>query len=288
MTAIVGALISSLGFGSANIVIKKSLSGLTILQTLTMSSISGVFFVFLFTLFTNSFESVTTSLLLTSLVFSVGELLLYFSVYKAFQIGNVTVSNALISTYPLITTLYAVFILSEQITLSKFFFIIIIIIGSILVSIDWREVKKDGFHIKDFMPGLPVIIFAMMIHGFYFPLLGEFTDAGNWQFRLLMIKVFSSLLLFIGFFLIARKKILPPKNKIAFTSLLGLLEMIGWAGFSWAISNTSGQTAIIVTLLNMASIITAIFAYIFLKERISKPQYLGILIVVVGVTALSL
>lgn len=287
MTSILGAIIGATGFGTANVVIKKSLSSLTIPQTLMMSTLSGVVCLALFALFTNGYEPLTTSLILTAGLLAGGEVLLYLVLYKTFEVSNVTVATAVSGTYPLLATIVTVFLFGEAIPLNKLAFIATLVIGAIVTSIDWNGVLKNGFDKKDLEKGFGWIVATTLLHAAYFPLLGNFTATGTWQMKLLLIKIVSALLLFIVFQLIKKQSVLPPVKLVPFTSLLGLLEVIGWAGFSWATNSTEGQTAILIAALNSAALVTAILAYFFLDEKLSKFQYVGILMIVASLTGLS-
>ncbi len=108
---ILGAILGATGFGTANIVIKKSLSSLTIPQTLMMSTLSGALCLSVFSLVTGNFEVVTLNTILLSAVLSVMEVTLYLSLYKTFAISNVTIATAVIGVYPILSTLFTVFVL---------------------------------------------------------------------------------------------------------------------------------------------------------------------------------
>lgn len=287
MTSILGAIIGATGFGTANVVIKKSLSSLTIPQTLMMSTLSGVVCLALFALFTNGYEPLTISLILTAGLLAGGEVLLYLVLYKTFAVSNVTVATAVSGTYPLLATIVTVFLFGEAVPFNKLAFIATLVIGAIVTSIDWNGVFKNGFDKKDLEKGFGWIVATTLLHAAYFPLLGNFTATGTWQMKLLLIKIVSALLLFIVFQLIKKQSVLPPVKLVPFTSLLGLLEVIGWAGFSWATNSTEGQTAILIAALNSAALVTAILAYFFLDEKLSKFQYVGILMIVASLTGLS-
>jgi drug/metabolite transporter (DMT)-like permease len=288
MIGILGALISAVGFGTANIVIKKSLSSLSIPQTLMMSTLSGAVCLLIFTLVSGGSEALTGALLIKAAVLAGVEVLLYLVLYKAFAVSNVTVATAVIGVYPILSTLFTVLVLSEPLAPHKFLFIALLVVGAIITSINWDDVTKDGFDKKDLVKGLGWMAGATLLHAVYFPFLGDFTATGSWPSKLLLIKIFSTVLLFIVFYVVKKQSVLPPKAKVPFTSLLGLLEVIGWAGFSWATNSSTGQTAIIIAALNSSALVTAVLAYLVLKEKLSKFQYLGILIIVASLTGLSI
>ncbi|MFZ5376638.1 MAG: EamA family transporter [Patescibacteria group bacterium] len=287
MTGIIGAIIGATGFGTANIVIKKSLSTLTIPQTLMMSTLSGIFFLTIFALLSHGFADITLSTFLAAIALAGGETCLYLILYKTFDVSNVTVAAAVSGTYPLLSTLVTALLFSEFPSQSRLFFIFLLVVGGIVTSIDWNGVFKNGFDKKDLVKGFGWIVATTFIHALYFPLLGGFTANGAWQTKLLLIKIVSAILLFIVFFVIRKQSVLPSKDRMPFTSLLGLLEVIGWAGYSWASNSTDEQKAVLIAALNSSSLVTAILAYFFLNEKLSKFQYLGIIMIIVSLTGLS-
>lgn len=288
MIGILGAVIGATGFGAANIVIKKALSNLTIPQTLMMSTLSGIVFLALFSLIGGAFESVTFNTFLIAGLLACGEVLLYLVLYKTFAVSNVTVATAVSGSYPLLSTIFTVFILSEALPLSKLGFIALLVVGGIVTSINWDGVLKNGFDKRDLVKGFNWILLTTALHAVYFPMLGAFTSTGVWQMKLILIKLFSAALLFLIFFVIKKESILPPRDRVPFTSLLGLLEVVGWAGFSWATNNTEGQTAILVAALNSGALVTAVLAYFFLNEKLSRFQYAGIFLIIAGLTGMTL
>lgn len=287
MTSLFGALLSSLGFGSANVVIKKSLGNLTIPQTLFPATLSGVFFLSLLVLTTN-IENFDINIIILCSLLALMEVSLYLVLYKTLSTANVSVAIALIGIYPVISLIFSILFLNEIIEPNKIGFIFLIVFGAIATSIKWEDVWKDGFDKGDMTKGLGWIIATTLVHALYFPLLGEFTSDGSWEYRLLVIKIFASLYLFLLFKIIKKQEIVPNLKKHSAVLLLGLLEVIGWVGFSWATSIKSGiPQSIIIAILTSSALVTAVGAYILLKEKLSKFQYLGILLIVISLIGLT-
>lgn len=288
MQGLIGALISSLSFSGANVVIKKSLEDLSIPKTLFMTDVSGAVFMFIFMMLSGGPESLSPQLIVGSIFLALAEIALYLSLFKAFSLSLVAAATAIIQTYPVVTSIFAFLFLGEAIVGLDIVFILLIVSGGILASIDWRKVRKDGFDSNDFIKGLPWIILTIFINAAYFPTLGVFTGAGDLPTRLLWIKIFSTIFVFIFFKIIRGQELIPKRERVVQTSLLGLLEVIGWAGISWAIAAKTASSAVTISFLNAGSVFTAFLAFIFLKEKLTKLQYLGILIVVVCITFFSI
>jgi drug/metabolite transporter (DMT)-like permease len=289
MYGIIAALIGAAGFGTANVVIKKSLSNLSIPQTLTMSTLSGALCMGIYALVSNAQETITLELLGLTAVMAVLEVILYLILYKALEVSNVTIAMSITSTHPILVTIFAVIFLSQSINIFQGLSIIFIVIGSILVSVNWIEVMRKGFGSQNVVAGLPWIIATLLIHAVYFPILGEVTATGSWQIKLLLIKIFSAIIMFVIFYIVRREKVMPPKSLIPFTSLLGLLEVIGWAGLSWGSSNTDIETSILIAIVQTApALFTALLAYIFLKEKLTPIQYFGMAVIIFCIAVISM
>lgn len=287
MNGLIGGVISALGFGSADALIKKALTQTTIPRALTMSTIAGVICLTVLVFASRNYEIITPPLLLVGFGVSICEIVAYLVTYKAFDSSHVSVAKALGSTYPLFITILAVIFLGEPFSSIKLMLVIMIVVGAMVTAIDWDGVKKNGFDKNDLTRGLRWIMLMIITAVIYFPLIGEFTSGGSWQVRLLIVKIFSAIILISMFGLILREKVIPNKKIIPLTSFLGFLEIVGWSGFVWAFSSTTGQVSIIVAALNSSVLITAIISYFLLNEKLSKLQYLGMLIIVSGLTGLA-
>lgn len=286
--AIIGAIVSALGFGLANIVIKKALNNTSIAQTLLGSMLSGVFFLVLLVLFNGFTGNISWQMIVTLAILAIGEVALYLSLYKALEVSDVTVAVGIINTYPIVSTIVAILFLHEAVHFLTIVYILLLVFGAILISIDWADIKLNKFNKQSFSKGLPWALLSLLIHSIYFPSLGNVTSSGNWEIKLLIVKIFASIILFTWFVLIKRSKFVLTKNKILAGILLGLLEVVGWIGLSYASSNSIGLIAVIVALGSSAPLVTAIVARIYLKEKLHPFQYLGIIIVVVGLTLIAL
>ncbi len=276
------------GFGTANVVIKKSLGSLSIPQTLMMSTLSGIAWLLLFLLATRTGLQFSLRDVVLAGGLALAEVTLYLVLYRTFAVSQVTVASAVSGTYPILAAVIAAVVFKEAIVGQQWLAIVLLVVGAILTSVNWAGVfdgKLDG---NELAKGWPWILATTLIHALYFPLLGQFTSLGSWESKLLLIKLFSALIMWLIFVVVRHERVLPPKDKVSFTSLLGLLEMMGWVGYSWATSASAGQTAILIAILKSSAVVTAVLAYFVLNEKLSKIQYLGIGLIVAGLSWLSL
>lgn len=247
--AILGANLSALGFGGANVVAKKALENLSVIQTLLIGTASGSILLFTLSLLTGDL-SIARDIFPLALGMAALEVSLYLVLYKAFAIANLTVAVSIISTYPAFSLLVAVLFLNEQMTSLKAFLVIGVILGVILTSIDWKGVVKDGFDKKGIVRGMPWILLCLLLHVVYFPLLSVYTGENLWETKLFFVKIIS-FIIFAGIFLVMfkKKKVkLPTRDKILAPSMAGIFEVIGWVGLSFAYMYAANQVGTVIVL----------------------------------------
>lgn len=288
MLSILSAFLGAFGFGTANVVIKKSLSSLSIPQTLMASTLSGIGWLFLFLLATRSGLLFSLQDLMLAAGLALAEVTLYLVLYRTFAVSQVSVAAAVSGTYPILAAIIATVIFKETIESQQWLGVLLLVVGALLTGVQWAGVMDGKLNGNELVKGWPWILATTLIHALYFPLLGQFMSVGSWETKLLLIKLFSAVILWLVFAVVRRERVLVPKEKLAFTSLLGLLEILGWVGYSWATSNSAGQTAVLIAVLKSATLVTAVWAYFVLNEKLSKVQYLGITLIVAGLSWLSL
>lgn len=288
MFSLLSAFMGAFGFGTANVVIKKSLSDLSAAQTLMAATLSGIGWLFLFLLASRTGLAFSLQDLYSAAGLAFIEVCLYLILYRTFAVSQVTVAIAVSGTYPLLAALFAASLFGEVILAHQWWAIAVLVLGGILTSVNWSGLFDGKLNGNELVKGWPWILATTAIHALYFPLLGQFTSVGSWETKLLLIKLFSAAILWLVFVVVRRQRVLVPRTKVAFTSLLGLLEMLGWVGYSWATSSSTGQTAVLIAVLNSAALVTAVWAYFVLNEKLSKIQYLGIALIVAGLSWLSL
>jgi transporter family protein len=78
---------------------------------------------------------------------------------------------------------------------------------------------------------------------------------------------------------------LVDKKELIFICLSGIATGASWLCYYYAIQN--GVVSVVVPIDKMSILITVAFSYIFLKEKLTKKQYLFIGIIIVGILILA-
>jgi drug/metabolite transporter (DMT)-like permease len=96
----------------------------------------------------------------------------------------------------------------------------------------------------------------------------------------------SSIIFLLAIALIRRQAVLPKKNTFTFVLLAGTLDVAGNAFFVLAIH--SGRLDVAAVLSSLYPAVTVILASIFLKERVTRFQAIGILLALIAIPLISL
>ena len=96
----------------------------------------------------------------------------------------------------------------------------------------------------------------------------------------------SSIIVILAIVLIRRQEVLPKKAAFPFVLLAGSLDAAGNAFF--VLATNSGRLDVAAVLSSLYSAVTVLLASIFLKERLTRFQAIGILVALIAIPLISL
>ena len=208
--------------------------------------------------------------------------------YKGLKYINLSISSPIQNSSGLITSLLLVIIFSVKLSLLEIIGLIIIASGVILLSIiESKEDKK--IVIKKISLGVVIFpIIYLIIDG-----LGTFLDAVyldhleliNEDMALISYEFTFLIYGIISFIYLKLKKekinIIREKDKL----IASIFETIGQFTYGFAISSHSVITSPIVACY---SALSCLLGRMFLKEKITKLQYLALLLIFSGIILLAI
>jgi drug/metabolite transporter (DMT)-like permease len=229
--------------------------------------------------------------------------------YRAFAIGNIALASPIAASYSAVTALLAITISGEHPTTPQLVGIVVTLAGVVLASIapghptlDRSRTARLGPIRLD--PGLLEALAAMLIFGaaywalrFVVPVLGGFTVA----FIQKVGDLGALLLLSLILWRVRRRRTLakpallvegPHRGMrrlllfLAFALLLALFDTAANVAYNLGIA--ASLTSIVAVLSSLFSPITVLLAWIFLRERLYRWQWLGVLAIFAGVALVSL
>lgn len=202
--------------------------------------------------------------------------------FKALQLGNVNKVTPIDKSSTILTMVLAMIFLGEKITFLKFISIILIGIGTYLMI----EKKKDNKQAKDnkwLLYAFGSAIFASLTS-----ILGKIGIEGvesnlGTAIRTIVVLVMAWIVVFVTKKQSEIKNI--DKRSWKFLLLSGLTTGLSWLCYYKALQE--GEASIVVPIDKLSIVITIVFSYFILKEKLSKKSMLG-LIGIIGGTLLLL
>ena len=197
--------------------------------------------------------------------------------FKALQLGNVNKVTPIDKSSTILTMILAMIFLGESITILKVISIILIGVGTYLMI----EKKNDTKQAKDnkwLLYAFGSAIFASLTS-----ILGKIGIEGvesnlGTAIRTIVVLVMAWIVVFVTKKQSEIKKI--DKRSWKFLLLSGLTTGLSWLCYYKALQD--GEASIVVPIDKLSIVITIVFSYIILKEKLNKKSMLGLIGIIVG------
>ena len=216
------------------------------------------------------------------------------ALYRAFEVGVLTIVSPIAASYAAITVLLAV-LTGEVISQTHSFGIVASLVGVVLAAtpITWKLGARALTNIPKtprtsrLANGIGLAILASFGYGVAFwlfgfrvtPVLGGIVPV--WLVRLITPCV---LLIFVP---ITRQSISIPRGRVWwYLAGVGILDTAAFVAAT--LGYTTAQVSIVSVLASLFSAVTVLLAWLFLHDRLQWNQWLGIGIIFVGVALVNL
>ena len=204
--------------------------------------------------------------------------------FKALQLGDVNKVVPIDKSSTILTMILAFIFLNEKITINMVIGIIGIAIGTYLMIQKKEEVEKV-------VKGKAWLIYALLsaLFASLTSILGKVgienieSNLGT-AIRTIVVLIMSWIIVFATKKQSDVKKI--DKNSLIFLIFSGIATGASWLCYYKALQD--GLASIVVPIDKLSILVTVLFAYIFLKEKLSKKSLLGLILIVVGTLLLLL
>jgi uncharacterized membrane protein len=290
--AVIAGLGGMLGWGLADFFAKKTIDEIGDIVTLVWGHIFGsvalsiiALYQFLF-LKKNLVSNLDAKIIIILLFFGALQALVYLLVYKGFGKGQLMVLNPIFASFSGLVALFSVIFLKEVASGHLLVTLFGIFVGVLLLSLDFSTFKKGKFKLAQ-VPGSKEIFLATILAAVWTILWDNFVSGKNWITYALLMYVFMTMVLisYANFYKI--KITFTKKSAWKFLVLIGITEIFAYLAISLGYSSTS-KTSVVALISGAFSLPTIFLAHTFLKERISKNQWLGALIVIIGIILISI
>lgn len=215
---------------------------------------------------------------LAAIVYSAG----YLFFFKGFEKGNVSIIAATMNLWAVFTMLFAFIFMGQRLTTIQTIGVFMIISGATLASIDWGNIKDQRFQLST---GIKEAILGAFFFGVFWNISEIISEEIGWLLTTLLVKLGIAVFLLILSFAIKHE--VGLKNSSLKTKyvilIMGMIEVCAVALVNYGL--TIGDAILITPIASALSIVTIALAVIFLKDKISRLQGLGIAMAIVGIIA---
>ena len=204
----------------------------------------------------------------------------YLFFFRGFELGNVSTVAATMNLWPVFTMLVAFIFMGQRLTTTQTLGVFMIIIGVTLASLNWSEIRDNGFQVSS---GVKETVAGAFFFGIYWNVSEIISEEIGWLLTTLFIKL--GIIIFLLIFSSFIKRGLNLSQTTIRTKWIVLLMGIIEAG-AVAIVNyglTIGDAILITPIASALSIVTISLAIIFIKDKITKIQAVGITMAIVGI-----
>ena len=244
------------------------------------SQLAGLIFIllliFVFAINLNVPVLVIILLPIAAIIYSAG----YLFFFKGFEIGNVSIVAATMNLWAVFTMLFAFIFMGQRLSPMQSLGVFMIISGVFLASLNWSDIRNHRFQLSS---GVRETVFGAFFFGVFWNVSEVISEEIGWLLTTLLVKFGIILFLLLFSFLIKRELDLTKattKTK-CMVALMGIIEAGAVAIVNYGL--TIGDAILITPIASALSIVTITLAIIFLKDKITKLQGLGILTAVAGI-----
>ena len=292
LIAILAGLGGMFGWGLADFFAKKTIDKIGDVASLAWGHVFGTIALVFMALY--QFLFVPTKSVIPAdfrtwfllILFGVGQAFVYLFLYKGFGKGQVAVLSPVFASFSGIAAILSISVFGEVLSSQLIIGLITIFAGILLINADVRALQLKHFNFAH-IPGFRDIIIATILAGFWTVFWGKFLGSKDWlMYTFIMYAFMTFTILVIS--KIQKVNLFIVKTSIwKFLIFIGLFETGAYLSISLGYSFTP-SISIIALLSGAFSLPTIILAYIFLKERLTRIQAIGSIVIILGIAIISL
>lgn len=291
LIAVLAGLGGMFGWGFADLFAKKTIDAIGDTVTLVVAHVFGtatVVLVAVYAVFVNGHVfQVPSSPGEWGVLAFFGALqaLVYLLMYRGFGKGQVAILSPIFSSFPGLTSLLSVLFFGEILSGHILFALALIFVGILVMNLDMQALRAKRFSFLQ-VPGFFEIALATILAAFWTLGWSQVVDGVDWLSYAVYMYVFMTiaLLLYARVQKISLKISHAPSWK--YLALIGLAESGAYIAISWGYGITS-FTSIVAILSGTCALPVIVGSRLWLKERTTRFQLIGSLIIVIGVVLVA-
>lgn len=254
-------------------------------KTFFWSQLAGLLFILLLAaVFSISLDipGLTIFLLPIAALFYAAGYLLFM---KGFEIGNISIVAAIMNLWAVFTMLFAFIFMGQRLSILQTIGVMMIISGATLAALNWNDIKNKNFQLST---GVKETVLGAFFFGVFWNISEVISEKIGWLSTTLFVKVGIILFLLLLSFLVKRELYLSKatiRTKLMVV-LMGIIEAGAVAIVNFGL--TIGDAILITPIASALSVVTIVMAIVFLKDKVTKLQGVGIITAISGIVLTGL
>lgn len=219
---------------------------------------------------------------LTGVFFIIGQL----SFFHGFIVGKIALVSPIAGGSSVIPVAGALILFGEKLAPLQVLAISIIIIGTMAASTDVKELMRSRrIFLSD--PGVPYALIAFVTWGVGFIFFNQALKSVGWVGPNLIM--FSTAIMLTWLYAQVKKiKIETPTSPRWWLVIIAAGVLLGASLISYSRGVETSLTSVVVAVSSAFPVVTVLLSRIFLKERLSPTQAVGISSIIAGLVLLNL
>jgi bacterial/archaeal transporter family protein len=204
----------------------------------------------------------------------------YLFYFKGLEVGNISIVSATMNLWAVFTMLFAFIFMGQRLSLIKTLGVLMILAGVTLASVNWSDIRNRQFQLSS---GVKEAVLGAFFFGIFWNVSEIISEKAGWLLATLLVKAGIVLFVLIFSFLVKREigwMTVAPGTKYA-VLLMGVIEAGAVAIVNYGL--TIGQAILITPIASALSIVTITLAIVFLKDKVTGLQRLGMITAIVGI-----
>jgi bacterial/archaeal transporter family protein len=204
----------------------------------------------------------------------------YLFFFRGFEKGNVSIVAATMNLWAVFTMLFAFIFMGQRLTATQTIGVFMIVSGATLASIDWAGIRNQSFQLSS---GVKEAVLGAFFFGIFWNISEIISEEIGWLLTTLLVKLGIAIFLTIFSFAVKQEiRLINSSTKTKYVILLmGIIEASAVALVNYGL--TIGDAILITPIASALSIVTITLAVIFLQEKLSKLQGLGVAMAIIGI-----
>ena len=280
---IIFGLIAMFGYGLSNSVTKVPVLKIGSMKTLFFRNVFSSIILFIMLLFYIPQTNFSGIYILYVFFLYVLGYISTIAFFKALGMGKLGIISPIANSSVIFTILLSVIFFKEVLSGSQIFSIIFIILGIILISINFNDLKNS--HIFEISSGVPYALVTCLLWGIMFALIktpvmiiGPVLTSFIIEFGILMCSGIHLKISKISF-------AVPDHKTLFYIFIVAFFGAVATLSFNMGVVVCS--VSIVTVLSNSNPLVAALYGRFVYKEKLSLQQWIALLLILTGIICMS-